>query len=99
MKALIVLLSVTVALFSNVVLAKDVSSEEMQANFQTCAANSPNWMGRWGVYVVGFDRNTASQECAKIHWNGRYRLQIASCKFNGDWLKAGFYCSEVGGHR
>jgi hypothetical protein len=90
-----VLLATFVALGASVALATP------QDNFQMCASSDPSWMGRWGNYVVAFDRDTAYDTCRKNSWDGPAGVGIraATCKINGVRISAGFYCTQNSTHR
>jgi hypothetical protein len=84
--ALIVMsLSSTVSAFPN--------AQEMQQNFNTCVQSDESWMRRFGQYLVSFDLGEAADVCnSDPSLNGP--AQVMACRSNGQWLYAGYYCSD-----
>lgn len=65
---------------------------EMAENYNTCAQIDETWMNRFGQYLVSFDVGDAAEICnADPSMNGP--AQVMACRFNGQWLYAGYYCS------
>lgn len=66
---------------------------EMQENFSTCAQFDESWMRRFGQYLVSFDVGDASEICNAADPSESGPAQVMACRFNGQWLYAGYYCS------
>lgn len=79
------------------VFARDISPEQMEANFRDCTARSPNWTQRWGRYVVSFERYHAVRVCRDQSFNGNFHVRTTACRLDGVWKTAGFYCEEIDG--
>lgn len=64
------------------------TAEKLHDNFNKCVASDPTWYNRWGYYVASFDRNEAWKICR--YYSGD--IKMTTCKVNGHWLQAGYYC-------
>ncbi|MFL5812881.1 MAG: hypothetical protein ACJ763_04840 [Bdellovibrionia bacterium] len=74
------------------------NAKEMQANYEACEQTDLSWSRRWGQYVVAFDFDEASRICREQLWSElgwRTEPELMSCKVNGRWIWAGYFCREI----
>lgn len=90
MKSLLITVIMALGLSSTALAFPDAA--EMQENFGTCAQMDENFMNNFGRYLVSFDLGEAADICnADTSINGP--AQVMACRFNGQWLYAGYYCT------
>ena len=91
MKNLFASLLIVLGVSSTVMAFPDAA--EMQENFATCDQSDESWMRRFGQYLVSFDLGEASDICNAADPSESGPAQVMACRFNGQWLYAGYYCS------
>lgn len=69
---------------------------EMKANYEACEKGDESWHRRWGQYVVAFDFNEAAKICRDQSWYYGMpdQAELTSCRVNGRWVWAGYFCRE-----
>jgi hypothetical protein len=75
-------------LVAGLLLTANAFAASNQENFQTCAAQDPSWMSRFGNYLVSYDSYEATREC----FYQNMRAERMGCYINGEWATAGYYC-------
>lgn len=66
---------------------------EMEKNYSTCIETDDTFFGRFGQYLVSFDLSTAADICNASDPSLNGPAQVMACRFDGQWLYAGYYCS------
>lgn len=68
---------------------------QMKQNYESCKNSDESWFLRWGTYVVAFDRNEALKVCSAQYGFGYAQTRLTSCKVDGNWVYAGYYCEDI----
>lgn len=91
MKKVLASVLIVLGLASTVMAFPDAT--EMQENYYACGQFDETWMTRFGQYLVSFDLAEASDICNAADPSVSGPAQVMACRFNGQWLYAGYYCS------